>query len=190
MQFVVTGLDQNGCLDEDSVWVFVLPLPPVDAGPDQYFDYPGTVVLYGNTFGLDYTWEPIDFLSCSECSQPTSSADVPIYYTLSTTDHNGCVGKDSVLVYPYFPIWVPNSITPNNDGLNDVFLASGRAVEGFHLQIFNRWGLLVFETRDPAQPWDGGVNAYYAPNDTYIWKIEYDTSERREKLMGHVNVIR
>ena len=113
-----------------------------------------------------------------------------VYYLL-VTDGFGCIAKDSVFVKPYFPIWVPNTITPNNDGINDVFRAYGDNIEGFSMKIFDRWGVKIFESTDIEDVWLGGVSEmYYVQNDTYVWVIEYDTRERREKLVGHVNVIR
>jgi gliding motility-associated-like protein len=188
--YTVTGIDENGCADEAQVLVTVLPLPQVNAGPDQYFDYPGTVVLFGNTGGLGYSWTPPDHLSCTDCPYPEASPPSATWYTLSTTDAFGCTGSDSVLVRPYYPLWVPNTITPNNDGINDYFQAYGIDPGGFRMQIYDRWGILVFESDDPLRGWDGGIGGYYVQNDTYVWVIEYETLDRRERLVGHVNVIR
>jgi gliding motility-associated-like protein len=113
-----------------------------------------------------------------------------VYY-LFVTDGFGCVAQDSVFVKPYFPLWVPNTITPNNDGINDVFRAYGDNIEGFSMKIFDRWGVKIFESTNIEDVWLGGVSElYYVQNDTYVWVIEYDTLERREKLVGHVNVVR
>ncbi|MFN0030852.1 MAG: gliding motility-associated C-terminal domain-containing protein, partial [Flavobacteriales bacterium] len=189
--FIVQGIDENNCYDTDSVFVFVLPSPMVDAGPDQYYDFPGTAQLFGNAFGLDYFWTPATGLSCTDCPYPVASPSAPTYYSLWVTDGQGCVAVDSVLVKPYFPLWVPNTITPNGDGINDVFMPISENIEGYSLKIFDRWGLKIFETTDISQPWLGGVSDdYYVQNDTYLWVIEYDTRERRTKLVGHVNVVR
>lgn len=187
---VVSGMDQNGCGGQDSVFINVLPLPEVNAGPDQYFAYPGSVYLFGNTNGLPYSWSPPDYLSCTDCAFPMANPPREMWYYLTATDEFGCSGVDSVLVKPYFPIWVPNTITPNNDGINDVFMAYGIQLEGFLMQIFDRWGIMIFESRDQSEVWDGGINGYYVQNDTYIWVIEYESEERRQRLTGHVNVIR
>jgi gliding motility-associated-like protein len=189
--FVVQGLDENNCFDKDSLFVYVLPAPIVNAGPDQYYNFPGSAQLFGNTFGLEYYWTPSEGLSCTDCPYPVASPNAPTYYSLWVTDGLGCSAYDSVLVKPYFPLWVPNTITPDNDGVNDVFRAYGESVEGFSLKIFDRWGVKIFETMDIDEPWTGGVSSeYYVQNDTYIWIIEYDTLERRTKLVGHVNVLR
>ena len=186
----VVGTDVNGCADTDSLYMNILPLPEVDAGPDQYFDYPGSTTLFGNTFGLAYNWFPSTGLSCADCAFPTAVPAEPTWYYLTTTNNTGCVGIDSVYVRPYFPVYVPNAITPNGDGLNDVFLVVGENLTGFHLQIFDRWGLMIFETKNPNEPWLGGYKGYFVPNDIYTWKLTFDSLERRQELIGHVTVIR
>jgi hypothetical protein len=134
----VVGTDVNGCSDLDSLYMNILSLPEVDAGPDQYFSFPGEVQLFGNTFGLEYLWSPPEGLSCTDCPYPVASPNSPQWYFLTTTDGLGCVGIDSVFVRPYFPVFVPNAITPNQDGLNDVFLVVGENLTGFHLEIYDR----------------------------------------------------
>jgi gliding motility-associated-like protein len=186
----VVGTDVNGCADTDSLFMNILPLPEVDAGPDQYFDYPGSTELFGNTFGLEYNWSPSIGLSCTDCAYPTAIPSSPTWYYLTTINNTGCVGIDSVFVRPYFPVYVPNTVTPNGDGLNDVFLVVGENLTGFHLQIFDRWGILIFETNNPNEPWLAGYKGYFVPNDVYTWKLSFDSIERRQELIGHVTVIR
>jgi gliding motility-associated-like protein len=186
----VVGTDVNGCADTDSLYMNILQLPEVNAGPDQYFDYPGSTTLFGNTFGLSYNWFPSDGLSCTDCAYPVAVPSSPTWYYLTTTSNTGCVGIDSVYVRPYFPIYVPNAVTPNGDGLNDVFLVVGDNLTGFHLQIFDRWGIMIFETKNPKEPWVAGYKEYYVPNDVYTWKLSFDSLERRQELIGHVTVIR
>ncbi len=186
----VVGTDVNGCSDTDSLFMNILSLPEIDAGPDQYFDYPGETQLFGNTFGLDYTWFPSEGLSCTTCAFPVAAPAEPMWYYLTSTSSTGCVGIDSVYVRPYFPIYVPNALTPNGDGLNDVFLVVGENLTGFQLQIFDRWGIKIFETNNPNEPWLGGYKDYFVPNDVYTWKVSFDSIERRTELIGHVTVIR
>ncbi|MBK6627642.1 MAG: CotH kinase family protein [Flavobacteriales bacterium] len=93
-----------------------------------------------------------------------------------------------------YAYWIPNSFTPNNDGINDVWQPWGNVIdlESFDLKIFDRWGQLMFQSNDPNMPWDGtggggqigvGVYAYRA------FVIEGITKERHE-LFGHVTVVR
>lgn len=73
-------------------------------------------------------------------------------------------------------IYYPNSFSPNDDGLNDVFMITGEAISAadFHLQVFNRWGKLFFESKDIAVGWDGRMpNGDYIPAGTYPFILEY-----------------
>jgi gliding motility-associated-like protein len=106
-------------------------------------------------------------------------------------DDFGCVNDDSVFVRPYFPLFVPNTFTPNGDGINDVFFVRGQSVTGFHLEIYDRWGMKVFESFDMQTPWTGDSgNGYFAPNDVYNWVLGYDSLDRRTNVKGHVVLAR
>jgi gliding motility-associated-like protein len=189
--FEVTGIDEYNCLETQEVTVSVYPSAEIDAGPDGYFDFPDSVMLFGNALGFDCYWWPSDGLSCDTCEVTWASPQQPTTYHLSIVDGFGCVNDDTVYVRPYFPIYVPNTFTPNDDGINDVFRVEGVAVTGFHLVIFDRWGMTVFESFDMNTPWTGDAGSgYFAPNDVYNWVLEYDSLDRRTKLKGHVVLVR
>jgi gliding motility-associated-like protein len=192
MWFTVTGVDEFNCYETDSVFVYVFPRAEVDAGPDQYFEFPGSASLIGNTFDLPFYWWPEEGLSCVDCIYPVASPEVETWYHLAVIDDQGCVSDDSVFVKPYHPIYVPNTLTPNGDGINDVFKAYGINIEGFHMRIFDRWGMKVFESYDIEEVWTGGFHDgdYYVQNDVYNWIIEFDSIDRRKQLSGHVTMVR
>ena len=189
--FEVTGVDAYNCLATESVNVAVYPRADIDAGPDAYFEYPDSVMLFGNALGFPCYWWPAEGLSCDTCEVTIASPLEATTYHLSILDNFGCINEDTVYVRPYYPIYVPNTFTPNEDGINDVFRVSGQAVTGFHLVIFDRWGMTVFESFDMQTPWTGDVGSgYYAPNDVYNWVVEFDSLDRRTKLQGHVVLVR
>jgi gliding motility-associated-like protein len=188
MTVVVT--DEYGCAAMDSVAVFIMPLPEVDAGPDQYITYLESTQLFGYANWDNFYWSPGEDLSCIDCLAPWVYPDSSGFYYLTVTDHNGCMAVDSVWVELFFPLWVPNAITPDGDGINDYFRAYGENITGFHMQIYDRWGLQIFESWDIEEIWDGGINGYYVQNDTYLWIIWYDTVDRKAQLMGHVTMVR
>ena len=94
-------------------------------------------------------------------------------YTVTAVDENGNESEPSNIVCVVnCPIYdLPNAFTPNNDGANDLFVPRGLCfVESVELQIFNRWGQLVFETEDPAINWDGrNLNGEALPSGTYYY---------------------
>ncbi|MBL0339536.1 MAG: gliding motility-associated C-terminal domain-containing protein [Bacteroidetes bacterium] len=66
-------------------------------------------------------------------------------------------------VVPYMSIYIPNSFTPNGDGMNDSFGAYGEAIKEFRMQIFNRWGQMIFEANNVEYRWDGTYNGEKVP---------------------------
>ena len=106
-----------------------------------------------------------------------------------------CAGEvfyDTVTVYviPY----IPNAFTPNGDGLNDVFRITGIPPENitrFNLQIYNRWGQVVFSTNDILEPWDGKMRNDICPEGEYIWVIFYEDNKKTQVTnKGTVMVLR
>jgi gliding motility-associated-like protein len=189
--FEVTGVDAFNCVWTEEVTVSVYEEVDVEAGPDAYFNFPDSVMLYGNALGFDCYWWPSVGLGCDSCEMTLASPTEPTVYHLAIVDDYGCVNEDSVLVRPYYPVFVPNTFTPNGDGVNDVFLVSGQPQTGFHLVIFDRWGIVVFESFDMKTPWTGDTGGgYFAPNDVYNWVLEFDSLDRRTKLIGHVVLVR
>jgi gliding motility-associated-like protein len=189
--FEVTGVDAFNCAWTEEVTVSVYEQVDVEAGPDAFFNVPDSVMLYGNALGFECYWWPSDGLACDSCEMTLASPTEPTVYHLAIVDDYGCVNEDSVIVRPYYPVFVPNTFTPNGDGVNDVFRVSGQPQTGFHLVIFDRWGITVFESYDMNESWTGNAGGgYFAPNDVYNWVLEFDSLDRRSKLIGHVALVR
>lgn len=90
-----------------------------------------------------------------------------------------------------FNAYVPNAFTPNEDNLNDVFLPIVRGVKLYELQIFDRWGKLIFSSQDLQYGWDGYFNGEPEKVDIYTWKISLSTNSGLTKLLtGHVTLNR
>ncbi len=89
--------------------------------------------------------------------------------------YDGCVNSDSIKIgeCPVL-IWFPNAFTPNSDGLNDTFHPIGNGIEKFSMQIFNRWGTMVFETSSQETGWDGTYNGSLCPEETYVFKASFE----------------
>lgn len=98
--------------------------------------------------------------------------------------------SNEVIIVPAMSIYVPNTFTPNGDGLNDTFGVAGEAIEDFRMQVFNRWGQLVFESKNAMDRWDGTHMGDPVPMGTYVYKITAATAKGGRQLKeGQVNVI-
>jgi gliding motility-associated-like protein len=90
--------------------------------------------------------------------------------------------------HPY--IYVPNSFTPNSDGLNDILYVRGKYVFTMELKIFNRWGELVFETDDQTVGWDGTYKGQPLTPDTYVYHLKVDCGSGENLIKGNVSILR
>ncbi len=122
--------------------------------------------------------------------------EYPVELTVRTI-HN-CTDKHSgvVIINDIFQIFVPNSFTPNGDGINDEFFIIGTDIDEsrYHFQIFDRWGSIVFDSHDRSEPWLGDVNRgeYFAPNGVYTWRSVFisKTKGERKEMSGSVLLFR
>ncbi|MGA1373982.1 MAG: PKD domain-containing protein, partial [Flavobacteriales bacterium] len=69
--------------------------------------------------------------------------------------------------------YAPNAFSPNNDGMNDVWLPVALGTEGYRVEIFDRWGERIWSADQPGIPWLGSVGdgTHYVPDGVYFWKV-------------------
>jgi gliding motility-associated-like protein len=118
----------------------------------------------------------------------------PMIYQVVTTDH-GCrdTAWKALNIKPSWVVYIPNTFTPNGDGLNDGFFAKGMGITQFNLKIFDRWGHILFETNDINEAWDGTTRGSAEPikQDVYVWKASVkDVFNNTHALTGHVSLIK
>jgi gliding motility-associated-like protein len=78
---------------------------------------------------------------------------------------------------------VPNAFTPNNDGRNDLFkVLNAVKTEDFELTVYNRWGQLVFQTRNWKQGWDGKLGGREQGTAAYVWLLRYTDRDTKKKI--------
>ena len=95
------------------------------------------------------------------------------YFTLSDAD--GCELKDSVKIEDKCEaiLIAPTVFTPNGDGINDILMPVIPGIKKFRcFKIYNRWGQLIFESRDKSKGWDGTYLGKPQPIETYVWQME------------------
>lgn len=107
----------------------------------------------------------------------------------------GCADTQTftIIITEETSIYIPNTFTPNGDGLNDIFFIYGRSIKSMELKIFNRWGQELFTSNDQAKGWNGKTNnnSIDAPQGVYAYTIYYkDFLGEEYELTGQVNLIR
>ncbi|MBT4727542.1 MAG: PKD domain-containing protein [Bacteroidetes bacterium] len=88
-------------------------------------------------------------------------------------------------------VWPPNSFTPNRDGVNDEFIVKGKYITSFSIQIFNRWGELMFESDDITKSWNGKYKDQLCQTGVFYFRIvAVGTKEQKEVITGTISLIR
>lgn len=188
-------VNTGGCTATDEVSILFNPMPVANAGNDTISDCDSGVALIGSGTGT-LAWLPDPGLTIG--TNPAVAQAYPnqtMYFTLTATI-GSCVATDQVLVeVDCSSIYIPNIFTPNGDGVNDFFQVDARGVSYYHLQIFNRWGEMLFESKDPKKVWNGGKQDYYAPDGVYFWTLDVLDFQGRPMLdsdhsHGHITIAR
>lgn len=182
--YSVAVTDTNtGCQSSDSIAVTVIPSPLAYAGLDQSVSSGETIQLNG-TGGAIYSWAPANGLNNTSIPSPLATVPFTITYTLTVTDLNGCSDTDAVTItlLSDFNLIVANLMTPNGDGFNDVWNVMGiEQYPGNRVTIYNRNGMLVYETENYNNTWGGTFNGAELPDGTYYYVITFPDTDREVK---------
>ncbi|HEX6426692.1 MAG TPA: PKD domain-containing protein, partial [Niastella sp.] len=178
--------NQIGCTDTTSKDLFVPPIPDITIVEDPVIPVSTGVTLpvkYGPEV-VSYNWTPAKNLSCTDCPNPYANPKFTTTYTVRAKNEYGCANTKDITVtvvcngLNYF---VPNTFSPNGDGMNDIFAPRGVGLNRVNsMRIFNRWGEMVFERmnflandRTPTGGWDGTFKGKPASADVYVYIIEF-----------------
>lgn len=144
--------------------------------------------------GNTYVWEFGDGQT-STMVHPNNTYDVPgtYYVTLIATNYLGC--KDTITkpitIQEEYWIYVPNTFTPDGNQFNNTFKASMINIREVDVTIYDRWGILVYESKSTRWEWDGTYKDELVPDGTYTYKIKYTTRTGiYGEFVGHVNVLK
>ena len=160
------------------------------AGPDVVIGE-GESTQLSATGGTTYSWSPTSGLSGSTVPDPISSPSGTTIYTV-TTMINGCTFTDEVIVEVIRRIVPPNTITPNDDGINDRWEIPGIAdYPGAEVAIHDRWGQLVYKSTGYREPWDGTNGGKKLPVGTYYYSIQLNQLQgRSDPYQGFISIVR
>ncbi|MDW8393596.1 MAG: gliding motility-associated C-terminal domain-containing protein [Chitinophagales bacterium] len=187
----VVATDANGCQSSPANYRVSAVLPVVlDLGAD-------TVLCLGDAITLTIPHDDASVLWQDGSTAHEQTIHYPGTYWVRV--FNDCFSASDTLRVEMEDcstcLHFPDAFTPNQDGINDVFLPINRCtLSRYRLQIFNRWGMPVFSSSDINQGWDGRHGGRPAEVGTYVWQAEYSGQvlglERNDQRKGFVVLIR
>ena len=186
--------NSQGCRSNTAtVALGVNPYPVANAGPDKLVLEGGQVALtpaMSIGVNVNYLWSPSTGLNNPTSPSPLASPPTDMTYTLVLTSDKGCVSNaDNVFVKVLKAPAIPNIFSPNGDGVHDRWdINYLNTYPGASIDIYNRYGQLVFHSIGYGTSWDGKSNGKDVPVGTYYYVI--DPKNGRPKYAGYVDVIR
>lgn len=194
-QYVLEVSDNYGCNFKVYDTVLITMLPPVaaDAGRDTVAVEGVPHQLYGGG-GVTYVWSPANVLDNPFSQNPQATLHSDTKFTVYVQNIAGCLGSDEVFIKVYKgpTYYVPNAFSPNRDGLNDVFTPIPVGiVKTNYFRVFNRYGELMFETKEYKKGWDGTYKGKKQDQGAYVWSISGLTRDGKTlEMKGTVVLIR
>lgn len=184
--YVIPG----ACGDSLSQTVFIATLPEPLLGP-SFELCPSDIAILGPLGPADETiW------STGERASSIAINDTG-WYSVTQINYPNCTATDSVYISwrcPMDPILVmPNVFTPNGDGINDFLTIEHLYIGAFQIQIFNRWGVLVYSSNDVSAPWNGkSPSGNELSEGVYFYTIVYEGAEvgGKKELKGTLSILR
>ncbi len=188
--YFVQVTNQQGCKASDTVHIDQLQYPPSGFLPAD------TALCSYESLQL----KPIRNFNSYLWNNGSTNSSLLVnrsgLYSVEVKDQYGCIGKDSILITAKIDclqgVFVPNAFTPNSDGRNDKLrpIIYGRIVQ-YEFTIFNRWGAVVFQSKDPTRGWDGLINGQPQQNGVFVWSVTYQLDGQTvQQQKGTVTLIR
>lgn len=178
----------NNCVKRDSIMVLFSPQRKLNLGNDSTLCIDETLLLDATFANSTYLWQ-------DGSTNPTYLANDSGLYWVAVSDVCATF-RDSIYI-SYLdcncPVYIPNVITPNNDGVNDFFYVSTTCdLEPFRLRIFNRWGIELLSYNNVALKWDARVNGTFVEGGLYFYTIEYKSEFESStiKKAGSFSILR
>src|SRR5690606_17946782 len=107
-------------------------------------------------------------------------------YSITKVNNFGCVESDTFMLNRYCgpKLFIPNAFSPNGDGLNDEFLPFNENLISFNMQIYNRWGEMIYNNSNSNRGWNGLFQGKLCQQGVYMYVISYTIEEEGRMIEG------
>ncbi len=193
MEYIVYGVDTNGCLDSTFAHVIVKSGAVLNL-PDSVTLYPGESYQINPGTNCSYhQWFPATGLSADSIANPIARPEVSTKYIVHGTTEVGCTAVDSIEIKVNNDAYIniPNAFTPGSEpnAILKVLHKGDATLKDF--VIYDRWGVKMFETHDINEGWDGTYKGKPQPFGVYIYMAEaVSPTGRKFVKQGNVTLIR
>ncbi|MGL5891615.1 MAG: gliding motility-associated C-terminal domain-containing protein [Bacteroidia bacterium] len=185
-------INSGGCTPKVStVLVNVQPIPPLTVSPTTITIQEGQTVVLTASGCVTYFWSPPDGLSSTSGAQVNAEPIDSITYIVAGFDSFGCPNYTTitVIVIPNKDIYLYNSFSPNNDGINDLFYIGNIAkYPNSRLEVYTRTGQPVYSKSNYDNSWDGTNYGDRLPDATYYFIL--DLGDGSPKIYDSVTIVR
>jgi len=180
VSYVVVSTNCQGLPITDNVTVDIAPSLSVSLNfMDTTIYFGQQVTIYAApSHTADIHWLQLDSTLCSHCPELTFLPHVDGMYTAIATDQYNCKAQDSLFIHLLYGcgdslIDIPNILTPNGDGANDLwYVKNPQNLYIYDVQVYDRWGELVFESYKANNPWDGSFQGAPVVPGVYTYAVE------------------
>lgn len=193
--FTVTGTTEDGCVSNASIQIINNSPFELNLSSPVFFDDFNVSAQGANDGSIDLTVFGGSGAFTYDWSNGGTTSDLSGLgggvYTVTVTDEQGCAETDSINLKEPTAIKLPNGFTPNGDGFNDFYVIKGiQGYPGNKVNIFNRWGNLVFSTQDYQNNWDGLSNdGNLLPDGTYFIVVDLN-KEGTDNVENYIDLRR
>jgi gliding motility-associated-like protein len=182
--YSVIGTDTKRCFSDTAYKkVSVFPYPTIQIADSNVTIENGMnydMNVTGSEDVVSWEWLPVNGLSCISCPNPVATPKSTITYTVKATNIAGCTVEKNITVTVVCKndiLFIPNTFSPNGDGMNDYFYPRGKGFTVKSLRIFSRWGDVVFEQsnfvpNNQASGWNGTYKGKALQPDVFVFVMQ------------------
>lgn len=194
----LTVTSEHGCVGSltktDYINAYPIPLASFSFAPNEITIVDKEVTFTDQSIiASTWQWDLGDGTQTTATHPIHEYADTGYYWvTLNIANEYGCTDSTAKLIRinPIYAIWIPNAFTPNGDNTNDYFYVDGYGIKELQVQIFDRWGLKIYDGIGLDQSWDGTYKGKLVQLDVYVYKVRAkDVFDEWHDYIGKVTVV-
>jgi gliding motility-associated-like protein len=175
----------------DTIVVTIKAAPVINSGGVRYVLENNSTILTPviNGSNLKYLWTPGIYLNNDTVPNPVCTPRADVSYKIISIDDFGCSSSADVFVKVLKQLQIPNVFTPNGDGINERWEVKNlKDYSDCKVEIFNRYGQLVYHSVGYLNEWDGTLNGKPLPAATYYYVINLKIAAK--PIAGFVDIVR